>query len=249
MFGNNGFFSKLSPKTSFFAGLGAMLAVFFVVGFFVLLGIVLKDRDKKTAAPAPATADSGAAPAAPAEINLQPISDDDWVRGQRDAKISVVEFSDLECPFCKSFHPTMQRLIKEYPNDVKWVWRHFPLTSLHPKAPKEAEAAECAGELGGNDGFWKYVDRLFEVTPSNNGLDPAELPKIATTVGLDESKFTACLDSGKYSQKVADQAQDAVAAGAQGTPYSVIVVGDEKIPVSGALPYEQIKSFVDSQLK
>ena len=247
LFGDNGFLSKFSPKASFFAGIGAVLAIFFVVGFFVLLGIALKDKKKNS--PAPALPPTAPAAVAPADIKVRPVDDSDWVRGQPNAKVTVVEFSDLECPFCKQFHPTMQRLLKEYPQDVRWAYRHFPLTSLHSKAPKEAEAAECAGELGGNDGFWKYVDKLFAVTPSNNGLDLNELPKIARTVGLDEKKFTACLDSGKYAQKVQEQADEAAAAGAQGTPYSVIMVGDQKTPVPGALPYEQIKSFIDSQVK
>ena len=143
----------------------------------------------------------------------------------------------------------MLQLFQDYSNDIQWAFRHFPLTQLHSKAPKEAEAAECAGELGGDEGFWKYIDKVFEVTPSNNGLDPAELPKIAKETGLDEQEFTACLDSGKYTQKIQNAISEAAAAGAQGTPYSVILVGDQKVPVSGAVPYDQLKSYIDSALK
>lgn len=240
---------NIRPKTAFFLGLGGAIMLGFVIGFFVLLGLVLKDKDDTTAvvATAPAAPLPASAPPVSAE-GMAPITDKDWVKGNRQAKVSVVEYSDTECPFCKRFHPTMQQLIKEYPNDVNWVYRHFPLTSIHPKAPKEAEATECAGELGGQDGFWKYIDRLFEVTPSNNGLDLEELPKIAKAVSLDEKKFTACLDSGKYAQKVQAQAQDAQDAGAQGTPYSVVVAGDQKIPVSGAVPFESLKQAIDSVL-
>ncbi len=183
------------------------------------------------------------------DIQIAAVTDKDWVRGNKKAKLAVIEFSDLECPFCKRFHPTMQQLLKEFPNDVKWVYRHFPLTSLHPKAPKEAEATECAGDLGGNDGFWKYTDRLFEITPSNNGLDAAQLPQIAQDVGLNRAKFEECLNSGKYAQKVQDHYNQAIAAQGTGTPYSVILTQDgQKIPVQGAVPYEQLKSAVQSAL-
>ncbi len=249
-----GFLSKFSPKASFFLGLGSSLAIFFVIGFFVLPGIFLRggaaslnsaSGESPTAQvpqPSPNEPDTG-------PITLQPITSKDWVKGNRNAKISVVEFSDTECPFCQRFHPTMQQVISTYGDKVNWVYRHFPLTSLHPKAPKEAEATECAGELGGNDAFWRYVDRLFEITPANNGLDPAELPKIAEFVGLNRGRFEECLNSGKYAQKVQDHADQAVAAGGRGTPYSVIVVGDQKIPVSGAVPFEQLKNLINSALQ
>lgn len=244
-------FSKFSPKTSFFLGLGSAVAVVFVVGFFVLLGIVLKDDNPDTTARNADGSPTAAAPTAPTPGNIQlaAITDQDWVKGDRGAKVSIVEFSDTECPFCKRFHSTMQRVVEEYDGKVNWVYRHFPLTSIHSKAPKEAEATECAGELAGNDGFWAYIDRLFEITPANNGLDLAQLPQIAEDVGLNRAKFQECLDSGKYAQKVQDHADQAVAAGGRGTPYSVIVTQDgQKTPLSGALPFEQIKATLDPLL-
>lgn len=254
---NNSFFSRFTPKQSFTLGISAALALFFIIGFFVLLTMVMRGGDvslgkngtsnNQPVVVAPTRDDL--APQPSGEIRLVAVTDKDWIKGKKNAKISVVEFSDTECPFCKRFHPTMQRLIQEYPNDVNWVYRHFPLTSIHPKASKEAEATECAGKLAGNDGFWKYIDRLFEVTPSNNGLDTAQLPQIAEDVGINRKKFEECLNSGKYAQKVKDQANDGVAAGAQGTPYSVVVVGDQKIPVSGAVPFEQLKTIIDSALQ
>src|SRR3989344_2542683 len=151
---------------------------------------------------------------------MRPIAKDDHIRGNPDAPVKIVEYSDAECPFCKSFHPTMQRIIDEYGegSKVAWVYRHFPLDNIHPKADKEAEAIECAAELGGNDTFWTYVDRLFEVTPSNNNLDPAELPKVAEFVGLDVEKFKSCLASGKYAAHVEEDYQNALATGGNGTP-------------------------------
>ncbi|MEW6610591.1 MAG: thioredoxin domain-containing protein [Patescibacteria group bacterium] len=251
-----GFLSSLSPKVSFFIGVGTALVIGLVVGFFVLLGIVLKGNARDTLSARTSNSPSAAAqpaapspqPSAPRAINMAPITDTDWVWGDRNAKVSVVEYSDTECPFCKRFHPTMQQLISEYDGKMNWVYRHFPLTSLHPKAPQEAEALECAGEQGGNEAFWNYLDRIFAITPSNNGLDPAELPKIAEYVGLNRTEFENCIRSGRWVQKVSSQAQDAVDAGGSGTPYSVIVAGDKKIPVSGAVPLEQLKSLIDSVL-
>lgn len=247
---SDGIFSKLSPKSSFLAGLGAALTLFFVAGFFVLLVMVLKDDKPVAVAPANNPADSAAVAGdtAPKDINIEPIGEQDWVKGKRDAKISIIEFSDLECPFCKQFHPELEKLVQEYPNDVKWAYRHFDI-GIHSKMPKEAEAAECVGELGGNDKFWEYIGQIFTVSPTNNGLDPAELPKIAKAIGINEKEFTDCLDSGKYAFKIQDQTRQAQAAGGQGTPYAVILAGDQKIPVGGAVPYEQLKSFVDSVLK
>ena len=254
---NNSFFSKLTPKQNFIIGIGAALVLIFVIGFFVLLTVVVRGGDlslgksaaKNNQPVAVAPTPDNVAPQPSGEISLAAITDNDWIKGKKNAKVSVVEYSDTECPFCKRFHPTMQRVIQEYPNDVNWVYRHFPLTSIHSKAPKEAEATECAGELAGNDGFWKYLDRLFEVTPANNGLDLAQLPQIAEDVGINRKKFEECLNSGKYAQKVQNQANDGAAAGVRGTPYSVVVAGDQKIPVNGAVPFEQLKTTIDSVLQ
>ncbi len=90
-------------------------------------------------------------------IDIQGIGDNDWVLGDKDAEITIIEFSDLDCPYCKRFHGTMHQVINEYDN-VNWVYRHFPLPSLHPDATRKAEASECAGDLGGNDKFWEFID-------------------------------------------------------------------------------------------
>ena len=131
-----------------------------------------------------------------------------------------------------------------------WVYRNFPLDQLHPKARNESVAIECAGDLGGNDKFWSYADRLYEVTPSNNGLDPAELPKIAQYVGLDVSKFNSCLTSGKFDKHIEDDVQNAAATGGNGTPWSIVVdKNGKKYPLSGAQPYASVKQLIDIALQ
>ncbi len=186
----------------------------------------------------------------PKNIVIPAISADDHILGNPDAKVIIVEYSDLECPFCKQFHATMHTLMDEFGKDgrVAWVYRHFPLPSLHPKAPKEAEATECVAELGGNVKFWQYIDKIYEVTPSNNGLDLALLPKIAGDIGIDKVAFQTCLDSGRYTKKVEGQFNDAVTAGGQGTPYSVVIAGGEKVPVEGAYPLATMRAIVNTAL-
>jgi len=182
---------------------------------------------------------------------LTEVTAKDHILGNPDASIKLVEYSDTECPFCKRFHATMQRIISEYGESgkVAWVYRHFPIDELHSKARKEAEATECAAELGGNNKFWSYLDRLMEVTPGNNGLDPAELPRIAEYVGLDKNKFNECLSSGKHSQKVEEQVQSAVTAGARGTPYTILVDAKGKLSIiNGAQPYENVKAAIEQAL-
>ncbi len=174
--------------------------------------------------------------------NVMPVSAEDHIFGNREAPVKLVEYSDTECPFCKRYHETLHEVMKKYNGQVAWVYRHFPLDQLHPRARKEAEATECAAELGGNDQFWKYLDQIFSVTPSNNGLDPAELPRIAERIGLDRLKFEQCLASGKYANKVDTQYKNAVDAGGQGTPFSIIIAANnQKYPLSGA----QLSSVVD----
>lgn len=198
-----------------------------------------------------ATAQANQSMAAPSAAEfLQPVTPRDHLRGSPDAPVKIVEFGDTECPLCQRFHPTLQRIVAEYPGKVVWVYRHFPNDDIHPKARKEAEATECAAELGGNAKFWAYLDRLFEITPSNNRLDPAQLPRIAEYVGLNRAKFEQCLRSGKYAQRVADDVADALAAGGQGTPYTVVVAPNgRKFAILGAQPYASVKLVVDIALQ
>lgn len=181
---------------------------------------------------------------------MPPVTDKDHVRGNRNAEVLLVEYSDLECPFCKRFHPTMQQVLKEYGNKVAWVYRHFPL-SFHANAQKEAEASECAAEQGGEDVFWKYVDTIFDRTESNGtGFALTELRPLAEELGLDGGKFQQCLDSGKYEKLAKDQLDGGSAAGVSGTPGTIIVVNGKPTDlINGALPFEQAKSQIDAALQ
>lgn len=189
-------------------------------------------------------------PTTNAEIDIAPVSAEDHIIGSRNTELVIVEYSDTECPFCKVFHNTMKQVVKDYDGKVAWVYRQFPIVQLHSKAPKEAEATECAAGLGGNQIFWNYIDKVFETTNSNDSLDPKELPKIAAAVGLDVNAFNTCLSSGKYTEFIKTSVTEAMKAGALGTPYSVIVARDgRKEVINGAEPLTSVKSKIDTLLK
>ena len=187
---------------------------------------------------------------------VQPVSAGDHIRGNAKAPVKVIEFSDFECPYCKSFHASMKQMMDDYGKGgkVAWVYRHFPIDEIHPKARKEAQAAECAGELGGNNAFWAFADRLFEIAPSNNKLDLAQLPQIAEFVHLDKAKFAACLSGdehgGKYAAHIEANQKDGTAAGGVGTPYTLVISAKGKIfPINGAEPYSAVKATIEAALQ
>jgi len=183
---------------------------------------------------------------------LRPVSATDHIRGNPAAPVTLIEYSDFECPFCKNFHVTARKLVEESKGQVRWVYRHFPLDQLHPgKARKEAAASECAAELGGNEAFWKFADRLFELSRSNNRTDIDKvLPQVAQEIGLDMAKFNSCLASGRHDKRVEEDLQNAMATGGNGTPWSLVVSKKGNIhPLSGARPYPAVKQLVDLALE
>ena len=257
--GQKSFLEQLSPKMLFVGGIIAGVLVLCTLGFIILLSIFLKGGFPASAA----GTNSGSAlgvnqPTAPAPQPIAqaptgavpPVTSTDHVRGDKNAQLTWIEYSDFECPFCKRFHPSMLQMMEEYKGKVKWVYRHFPL-SFHQNAQKEAEASDCAAELGGNDAFWKYSDAIFERTTTNGtGFALSALIPLAKELGLNEKKFKECLDSGKYAQHVADDMNGGAAAGVNGTPGSFLIGKDGQAQlVSGALPYEQIKALIDAELK
>ena len=221
-----------------------VVAAFLIGSLFTEVRYLKKTGNQKSQVtnPAPAAAEDNITP--------QPLSDADHILGNRNSRLLFIVYSDLECPFCKLFHPTTKQILEEYKNSLVLVYRHFPL-DIHPKARKEAEATECAQDLGQPEDFWKFVDKIFEVTPSNNGLNPDELPKLAVQIGLNESRFKDCLATGKFTQKIQEDYDQGVKAGVSATPSSVIVdtkTGKNKT-ITGAVRPEQIKSVIDAMLK
>lgn len=154
--------------------------------------------------------------------------------------IEVVEFSDFECPFCGRAEPTLQQIMTEYDGNVKLVYRHYPLPS-HPFAQKAAEASECAADIGGNEKFWEYHDKLFA---NQNALQVPNLKRFASDTGLDSKQFDACLDSGAMASRVSFDENEGRDAGVTGTP--TFFINGKKLV--GAQPFSEFKKIIDAEL-
>ena len=158
-------------------------------------------------------------------------------KGGAKAAVTIVEFSDFQCPFCSRVNGTIEQVLKTYGDNVKVVFRDYPLP-FHAQAPKAAEAAHCADEQGK---FWEMHDKLFA---SQQALAPDDLKKHAGAIGLDQAKFDACLDSGKMAEKVKKNFEEGAEAGVQGTPAFFI---NGRL-ISGAQPFEEFKRVIDKEL-
>jgi protein-disulfide isomerase len=180
-----------------------------------------------------------------------PSRERDHIYGDPDAPISLIEYSDFECPFCQQFHATPKALVDAYPGEVNWVYRHFPLPMHAPGAQREAEAAECAADLGGNEAFWAFADAIFARTESNgDGFPATELAPLAAEIGLDSSRFQACLNAGRHTDRVRDDAAEASRLGVDSTP-TVFVRENRTGAVrlrAGALPMDVYTADIEAML-
>ena len=183
--------------------------------------------------------------------------DDDPILGNKNAPVTIIEFSDYQCPFCRKFWTeTFNQIKKDYidTGKVKFVYRDFPLSSIHPAAEPAAEAANCVREKGGDEAYYKMHDKIFQEGNKLDGGDPitgpvrgtvqfgaTELKKWAKDIGYD---ISSCLDSGKFKSEVQKDLADATSAGGQGTPYFII----NGKPLSGAQPFSAFKQIIDAEL-
>jgi len=241
----------ISPKASFVLGLIGGALVLCTIGFFILLVALMsgmiggKSAAPKQAAavvnqaPAPSPSPSAPQPSAPSSP-VAAVTAADHVRGT--GTVTLIEYSDYQCPFCQRFHSTMQQVMKDYSGKVRWVFRHYPL-SFHPNAQPAALAAECAAEQGK---FWEFTDAAYE---NQNDLGDALYSKIASDLKLNKSKFDSCVSSKKFANAVTDDQSSGSSAGVDGTPATFIVAADgSQQLVPGALPYEQVKPMIDAAL-
>ncbi len=162
---------------------------------------------------------------------------DDPSIGPENAAVTLVMFEDFECPYCEQLFPVIVAARKQYANDIRFVYRDFPLTDIHPNAQKAAEAGNCANAQGA---FWTYHDLLFR---NQDKLTVPDLKKYAQTTGLDTEKFNTCLDSGEYADEVQQDFEDGVRAGVSGTP-TLFFNGN---PVKGAITqsgFDQVMSLL-----
>ncbi|MBU6214418.1 thioredoxin domain-containing protein [Patescibacteria group bacterium] len=197
-----------------------------------------------------------AKPAAPVRAGdpslVRPVSASDHILGNPAAKVMIVEYADFDCEYCKGFNETLHQIIAtEGANgEVAWVFRHFPLSEIHPDALALAKAAECAAEVGGNDAFWKFTDALYARQP----VAPAAIGTIAAVTNVPADTFATCYASESTSAPLLERIQadrkNALAMGATGVPYSLILVrGKLPVVVDGAYSYDDLKTLVDQSLQ
>jgi protein-disulfide isomerase len=238
---------KNSRKTSFFLGLSTGVAVASTLAFVGLFVLVLSGKNvasnkNETAGTQPKAAavnQQEAEAPQPNNAEVPPITADDHIKGNENAKVTLIEYSDFQCPYCARHYQTIKKIFDEYGDKVRLVYRHFPL-SFHPEAQKAAEASECAAEQGK---FWEMHDAIFEANLAGT-MSVTKWKEEAKKLGLNTKKFNDCLDSGKYANKVSNQMAGGSAAGVQGTP-ATFVNGEL---VEGAIPYEQFKAVIESKL-
>lgn len=245
-----GFFAS-NPKTMFFMGLFVgissvtTIALALVVGMMVSgkgFGVAVAAGQQVAAAPSPSVAPTpSAVPEPTPSAPVKPVDEKtEYVRGPKNAKVTLIEYSDFECPFCLRHVPTIEQVMKEYPNDVRLVYRHFPL-SFHPEAQKAAEAAECAGAQGK---FWEMHDKIFDANKAGK-MSVETWKATAKELGLNTAKFDKCLDGGEMAGKIAKDQQEGADAGVQGTPATYV----NGVLVEGAVPFSTFKTKIDALLK
>ena len=236
-----------STPTKSSSSIGIPMAIVFGFGL-VALAIYFSGATPTT--PTAQVAQVGAVPEPTVASNIRPVDDTDHIKGNPNAPILIVEYSDYDCPFCKVFHETMNQIMNEYGVDgkVAWVYRQFPIAQLHPNAPRISEAALCVGDVAGNDAFWKFSDMIFEERATNEATNITRLPEYAERSGADKAAFMACLESGKMNSKVTNSLAEGAAAGVRGTPQSYVLIGNQQAPIEGAQPYEVVKQIVENLL-
>ncbi len=190
-------------------------------------------------------------PSRSAQVSIA-VSTTDHIRGNTSAPVTIVEFSDLQCPFCQKFHPELKQALQEYGNNVRWVFKQFPLYQIHPQAEPAAEASECVYEQKGNDGFWQFADGVFA---NQDTIGSALFSQLAQKIGVNMSQYNSCVSSQKYKAKIQADIDLGTKLGVQGTPTTFIngvlfgVYANGSWQSAGAAPYSDVKTAIDAQLR
>lgn len=179
---------------------------------------------------------------APGNIPIDEVSAEDFVRGNPNAEITLIEYSDFSCSFCGKHHPTLKKLIENYDGKVKWVYRHLPIFNQ-----PAAVASQCVGNIGGNDKFWEYSDILMN---DQKSINQDFLKEKAVLLGIDAGKYETCINDGVVSSKISkDFSRTRILAGFNSTPSQVLIdASGNMYPFTGALSYEEMKALIDSVL-
>ncbi len=178
---------------------------------------------------------------------LKPISENEHIFGYKNAEITIFEYSDFECPFCKRFSGTPSGVVENSGKKVNFVYRHFPISGMNSLAAKQAHAVECAGEISGSEKFFKFKTEIFKKTNSaGNGMEESGLFDIAKNLNIDINEFRACMDENRHMKKIEDDIASGMEAGVKGTPGVIIrnnKTGEVRI-MRGAVPAETIEEAI-----
>lgn len=218
-----------------------------VLGFTMIAIAIFFTGERKADAPAAVTtASSTTLSSTPRQIDGS-----DYIKGNPNAPILMIEYSDYDCPFCKQYHETLNRIMDEYgvTGRVAWVYRQFPIGQLHPNSPKISEAALCVGDIGGNDAFWKFSESVFSKREIDEPTNTLNLPEYAVEAGVKKEEYISCLESRRMEGAVKKSVEDAFNIGARGTPYTVLMVGNEQAVINGAQSYETVRGIIENLLK
>ncbi len=190
-------------------------------------------------------------PHATSTVDMRDLENRDHVYGNPAAPIVFVTYSDFLCPYCKEFHTTMKRVVERYGanGDVAWVFRHMPITRLHPHAATYALASECVSQNAGQPGFWEFADLLYATATPERILTSDELVDIAGSVGVSKEDFTACMLDGSLMERIEADFADAIRAGASATPFTIIVTAYQEIRRQGSRPYPVVAATVETMLR
>ncbi|MEZ4102994.1 MAG: thioredoxin domain-containing protein [Candidatus Paceibacterota bacterium] len=205
-----------------------------VAGVLVALAIVFSSSGKTVVDSSNKTNDN---------LAIEEVTEEDFIKGDKNAEITVVEYSDFSCSFCARYHPTMKRLVEEFDGKVRWVYRHLPIFNK-----PAAVASSCVGNILGDESFFLYADKLFE---NQKDINQDFLKKEALVLGVNESDYDTCINDQALNDKISrDFTKIRVLAGFNATPHTVIIDSDGNMyPFSGALPYEEVSALVESFLK
>ncbi|MGH0003634.1 DsbA family protein [Pseudovibrio ascidiaceicola] len=178
-----------------------------------------------------------------------PLADDDTsgrrIYGNVGARFTIVEYTDLECPFCKKFHETPKRIVEGAKGNVNWQLKHLPLDFHNPAAKQQAVAAECVREQKGNKGFWVFMNEVFRHS-KGNGQGVSNLLKLTQDVGANVEQIKSCMQSGRAIQIVENDLRRANELNLRSTPSSFVVDNQSgiSIPLNGAQPYEAVVAII-----
>ena len=222
-----------------------------VIGFALIAAAIFLSGEGASKLPIPGLSAEDPQEETPTTGEVRPVDENDHIRGNPNAPIVLIEYSDYDCPFCKNFHETMNQVMDNYGADgkVAWVYRHFPLEQLHPSAPYIAEASECVAELGGNEAFWTFSDLVFGERGTNEPTNISRLSEFAEESGVSVSAFDACLEEGRTKPLVEEDFRDAINAGGKGTPHTLVLVGGQQGVINGAQPYEAVSQIIDTLIE